>query len=310
VSRSFRFGVTADRSFTGPEWRALARRVEDLGFSTLLMDDHLSDHLSPVPALAAAAEATSVLRVGTLVAGNDFRHPVVHARELATLDLLSDGRLEWGIGAGWVEPEYRSAGIPFDPGPVRVGRLEESVAVMKGLFANGPLSHAGAHYRVDELDGQPTPLQRPHPPLLVGGAGARMLRLAGREADIAGVAPSLNARRVGTTPPSTTVETAADRQVAWLREAAGPRFDDLELNMVVFPAIVTRSRRQRASEWSEFLGYEPAQVLASPHVWIGPVGQICDALVACRERWAVTYWVVPAASVDAVAPIVGRLAGR
>jgi probable F420-dependent oxidoreductase len=308
--RPFRFGVTADRAFTATEWRAFARHVEDLGFSTLLVHDHLGGELALVPALAAAAETTTALRVGSLVACNDFRHPVVHARELATLDLLSDGRIEWGMGAGWVASEYAAAGIPFDPGPVRVDRLQEAVTVMKGLFADAPVSHSGHHFEIADLDGQPKPVQRPHPPLLVGGAGARMLRYAARDADIVGVAPSLTARRIGDIPASTSVEAAADRQVAWVKEAAGPRFDDLELNMVALPAIVTKSRAERAAEWSGFLGYEPEQVLASPHVWIGPVSQICDALEARRERWAVSYWVVPAGAADAVAPIVDRLAGH
>jgi probable F420-dependent oxidoreductase len=307
---AFRFGVTADRIFSGKEWRALSRRIEDLGFATLLVSDHLGDQLSPVPALAAAAEATSVLRVGALVACNDFRHPVVHAKEVATLDVLSGGRADWGMGAGWLEPEYTAAGIHFDRSAVRVDRMQEAVAVMKGLFGDGPLNHDGQHYRVDVAEGYPKPHQRPHPPLLVGGAGKRMLTFAAREANIIGIAPSLTARQIGATPARDTVEGAADRQLGWVKAAAGDRFDDIELNMVVYPAIVADAREERAAEWSEFLGLSPTEVLASPHVWIGPVDQICESLTAYRERWGVSYWVVPATAVDAVAPVVARLAGR
>ena len=294
----------------GTEWRKFCRKVEDLGFATLFACDHLGDQVSPVPALAAAAEAATRLRIGTLVTCNDFRHPVVHAKEIATLDLLSGGRVEWGIGAGWFASEYEKAGIEFDPPSVRVDRMQEAVAVMKGLFADGPVTHHGTHYRITALEGGPKPVQRPHPPLLVGGGGRRMLTFAAREAAIVGVAPSQASRRIGEAPAQETVERATDRQVGWIREAAGDRLPHLELQMVVWPAIVTSSPDEPARQWSEHLGLEPAQVLASPHVWMGTIDQICDSLLECRERWDVSYWVVQAADVDVVAPVVARLAGH
>ena len=179
-ARRFRFGVTAHQAGSGAEWKALSRKVEDLGFSTLFVCDHLGDQLAPVPALAAAAEATTDLRVGVLVACNDFRHPVIQAKEVATLDVLSGGRAEWGVGAGWLAPEYEAAGLAFDPGPVRVDRMQEAVAVMKALLGDGVVTHEGRHYRVTNLDGRPKPVQRPHPPLLIGGARKRVLRFAGQ----------------------------------------------------------------------------------------------------------------------------------
>ena len=294
----------------GEQWRAFSRKVEDLGYSTLLMADHLGEQLSPVPALAAAAAATTRLRVGTLVTCNDFRHPVVHAKEVATLDVLSDGRAEWGMGAGWVQSEYAAAGIPFDEPGTRVERLQESVAVMKQLFGDGPATYRGTHYEVSSLDGQPKPVQRPHPPLTVGGQGERMLAFASREADVISVAPSITARRVGTSAPSETVESAADRQVALIRDVAGERFADLELNMVLFPLAVTDSPEDCAAAWSEHLGYEPEEVLRSPHVGAGTVDEICDVLLERRERWAISYWSVPSTEIDAFAPVVARLAGR
>jgi len=282
--------------------------VEDLGFATLVVPDHLGDQLSPVPALAVAAEATTTLRVGPLVACNDFRHPVVHAKELATLDVLSDGRVEWGMGAGWVAPEYETAGMSFDRAGVRVDRMQESVVLIKQLFGDHPVNHQGEHYRVSALDGQPKPIQVPHPPLLIGAAALRMLTFAAREANTIGVAPSLTARRVGDTPASETVEAAADRQVRLVKAAANERFDQVELSMVAFPTIVTDRREERAAEWGEFLGLEPSQVLASPHVLIGTIDQLCDSLIERRERWGVSYWVLPAMAVDAIAPVVARLA--
>jgi probable F420-dependent oxidoreductase len=308
-TRRFRFGVTAHQAGSGAEWKAFSRKVEDLGFSTLFVCDHLGDQLAPVPALAAAAEATTNLRVGVLVACNDFRHPVIQAKEVATLDVLSGGRAEWGVGAGWLAPEYEAAGLAFDPGPVRVDRMQEAVAVMKALLSDGVVTHEGTHYRVTNLDGRPKPVQRPHPPLLIGGARKRMLRFAAREADIVGVAPAPSTDRSGTTGGETPA-SAADRQLEWLRQAAGNRFDDLELNMVAFPVMVTNDREQRAAKLADRMRLAPPAVLMAPHVWIGTVAQICDSLEERRQRWGVSYWVVPASALDAVAPVAARLTHR
>lgn len=308
-ARAFRFGVTAQPVDTAAEWRALARKIEDLGYSTLFHSDHFGEQLAPVPALGMAAEATNRLRVGMLVAANDFRHPVMHAKELATLDLLSDGRVEWGIGAGWLAPEYKAAGIPFDPPAVRVSRLEESVAVMRALFAEGDVNHEGDHYRLTGVDGFPKPVQRPHPPLLVGGAQRRLLSFAARTADIVGVNPLPPARPAGRDTHPSLVD-AVDRQIDWIRAAAGKRFDELELSAVAFPALVTGRRGKRIEQIAARRGISRDELLASPHVILGTVDQICERLEAHRQRWGVSYWVVPAASAEALGPVVARLTGR
>jgi probable F420-dependent oxidoreductase len=287
----------------------LCRKVEDLGFSTLVMPDHLGDQFAPMVAMAAAFGVTSRLRMGALVACNDFRHPVVHAKELATLDAISEGRLEWGIGAGWLRDEYSMAGIQFDDPSRRVERLQEAVHVMKALFREGPVDHQGRYYRITGLEGQPKPVQQPHPPLLIGGAGRRMLEFAAREADIIGVAPSLRARSIAGRPPLESVGAAADRQVRWIGDATGGRRREIEINMVAFPVVVTPDREARAEAVAERLGLAPSEVLASPHVWIGTVDQIADSLVECRERWGVSYWSVPARCMEAIAPLVDRLVG-
>jgi probable F420-dependent oxidoreductase len=306
----FRFGASAHQAPSADAWRRLGRKLEDLGFSTLLVPDHLGDQLSPVPALATAAESTSTLRLGVLVSCNDFRHPAVYAKELATLDVLSGGRVEWGMGAGWLETDFKSAGIPFDPPGVRVDRLQEAVAVMKGLFGDGPVTHEGKQYQISGLNGSPKPLQRPHPPLLIAGAGRRMLSFAAQSADIVGIAPSWSSRRIGSIEPTKTVVGAADDQFAWIREGAGDRLRDIEINMNAYPAIVTADREGRAGTVADPLGLDPAQVLASPHLWLGTIDQLCESLLERRERWGVSYWVVPAPAIDAVAPVIGRLAGR
>ncbi len=201
------------------------------------------------------------------------------------------------------------AGIPFDDAPTRVERMQEAVRVMKALFQDGPVTHRGTHYGITALEGEPKPAQKPHPPLLIGAAGRRMLEFAAREANIIGVAPSLRARSIVGRPPLESVRAATDRQVRWIRETAGGRLGDIEINMVAFPVVVTRDREGRAEALAEPLGLTPSEVLASPQVWIGSLEQIADFLVERRERWGVSYWCVPAGSMKAVAPVVDRLTG-
>jgi probable F420-dependent oxidoreductase len=307
-ARPFRFGVTAHRAGSHKEWRELCRKVEDLGYSSIAVPDHFGEQLAPIAALTTAAAVTTNLRVGMLVAANDFRHPVPHAKELATLDVLSDGRVIWGMGAGWLAPEYHAAGIAFDRPGVRVDRLGEAVAVMKAIFADGPASFDGSHYRVSGLEGHPKPVQRPHPPLLIGGARHRILGLAGREADIVGIAPVPNNGSEAAT--RARLEAAIDAQLGWIRDAAGDRFGDLELNMVAFPVILDEDRVARAVKLAPRLRMTPDAVLAAPHVWVGGVDGICEALEQRRERWGVSSWNVPVALLDRAAPVVARLGGR
>ena len=224
------------------------RKIESMGFASLLVSDHLGDQLALIPALAAAVDATTSIRVGALVACNDFRHPVMYAKELASLDLLSNGRIDWGIGAGWLASEYEKAGIPFDRPGVRVDRLQEAVLVMKGCFGDAPVTFEGSHYRVRDLVGTPKPVQRPHPPLLLAAASRRLLSFAAREADIIGIAPSITAKQLGDHAPRQSVEAAVHEQIEWIRTAAGDRGEHLELNMVAFPLAVTDDAARAAAE--------------------------------------------------------------
>jgi probable F420-dependent oxidoreductase len=303
------FGVTCGFSATREEWRTFCALAETLGCRSLVVSDHFGDQLALIPALGAAIEATSRLRVGALVACNDFRHPIVYAKELATLDVFSEGRVDWGIGAGWLAAEYNRVGIDFAPRSVRVERLAEAITVMKGLFSDEPLHFAGTHYKVDGLLGKPTPIQRPHPPLLVGGAARRMLSLAGEQADAVGIAPSLRARSLGSAPPRCSVEEAFDQQLGWIKDAAGSRFDDIDLNVVVQPVAVTAHRKAVAERVAAGLGYTPEQVLRSPHVLIGSVDEICERVTECRERWGISYWTIPARVLESMAPVIERLSG-
>lgn len=290
-------------------WTALARRAEDLGYSTLLVSDHvLYPQLGPLAAMATAAAVTERLRVGTLVLANDFRHPAVLAKELATIDVLSGGRLEIGIGAGWAADDYRQLGLPYDTPAVRIERLGEALTVLKGLLSATPFSFSGAHYTVEAMSGSPVPVQRPHPPLLVGGGGPRMLALAGREADIVGVNGQLTAY-LG--PQITASMTAArvDERIARLREAAGERFAALELNVNIYFHACGPDARALAKAMAPALGLEADEVLDSPHALFGTTDDMAAVLVERRDRWGFTYITVQEAYLDAFAPVVAELAG-
>lgn len=307
--RPFRFGVQASNAPSRSAWVELARRVEALGYSTLTMPDHFSDQLAPVPALAVAAAATTDLRIGALVWDNDYKHPVVLAKELATLDLLSDGRLEVGIGAGWEQVDYDRSGIPYDPPGVRIDRFVEGLAIIKGLFAGGPVEHEGTHYRIAGMEGTPAPVQRPHPPFLIGAGGKRMLSIAAREADIIGINPTLTAGFIGAEVVSDTSAEATDRKIDWVRAAAGDRIDAIELNVRTFFVNVTDDRRAAAEQMGQMMGVSADDVLQTPFAVIGTPAQIVDDLRARRERWGFSYVIVGGEDVDSFAPVVAELAG-
>jgi probable F420-dependent oxidoreductase len=244
------------------------------------------------------------------VLDNDYKHPVVTAKEMATLDLLTGGRLELGIGAGWMTSDYERSGIPMDDAAVRVDRLEEGIAVIKGLFAEGNFSYQGKHYQVTELDGRPKPVQQPHPPLLVGGGGPRVLRLAAREADIVGVNPAIRSGRVDAEAARNGVAAATDQKVGWVRAEAGDRYANIEINLLIYACVVTDDRQGTLETMGPLFGLDPAELGEYPHAWVGSVDEICDGLVAGRERWDASYLVVQGVdAMNAAAPIVARLAG-
>lgn len=291
----------------------LARRAEAAGFHGLVVSDHLVDKLAPVPVMAVVAAASERLRMSAFVFNNDFRQPAVLAQELASLDVLSDGRLDVGIGAGWRKVEYDGIGMAFDPVPVRSERLAEAITVLKGLFADEPFSFEGRHYRIHELDGLPKPVQRPHPPFMIGGGGRRTLSLAGREAQIVGLAPRIHAGGVGD-PLSFTLEATAEK-IGWVREAAGDRFDQLTFN--VYPSMSQPSVTDRpaaeiaelAERLSEMGGapISPAQVSDSPHVMIGSVEGLTEKFVMLRDRLGISSILV--GEVGPMDAVVERLAG-
>lgn len=307
--RPFRFGVQMAKAESAAEWAQMARRAEELGYSSVFMPDHFGDQLAPVPALMAAADATTDLKVGALVFGNDYKHPVVLAKEVATIDVLSGGRFEFGIGAGWMNTDYDQSGITHDRAGIRIDRLAESITVCRGLFGDGPVSFDGQHYQLDGLEGFPKPVQRPHPPFLVGGGGKRVLTLAAKEADIVGINPKLTSGEVDTATARNGAPELTDQKVTWVKEAAGDRYADLELNMLVFAVVVTDDRQGVAEMMAPMFGLDADLVADYPLAWIGTEDEIVESLQARRDRWDVSYLVVQADAMETAAPIVARLAG-
>ncbi len=309
--RRFRFGIACSKGRSRREFTELARRAEALGYSTLFVPDHFVDHdLAPMVALAHAAAVTERLRVGTFVLGNDYKHPVVVAREMASLDLLSDGRVELGIGAGWMTADYEKSGIPLDRPGVRIARLAESIKIIKGLFAPGPFTFHGEHYQVTDLDGMPKPVQQPVP-FFVGGGAPKILALAAREADIVGINANL---RAGTDTSPDVAESmtpeATDRKVAWVREAAGHRFDDLELQSLVGFVHVSDDAAAMLEGIASAFGVTVEEARLAPPCLVGSADDIAASLEERRERWQMSYHVIDDIAIETFAPIVERLAGK
>jgi probable F420-dependent oxidoreductase len=307
--RAFRFGVQEHRAPSAAAWREKAQLVESLGYSTLYIPDHFGDQLGPVAALMSAADATTRLRIGSLVFDNDYRHPVVLAKEAATLDLLSDGRLDFGLGAGWMASDYEQSGIPFDTPGVRIDRMAEALQIIKQFFAGGSVSFAGKHYRVEGLEAAPSPVQKPHPPIVLGGGGRRMLQLAAREADIISVNYNLREGRINRKLVHTGMAGATEEKLDWIREAAGARLDEIELGATIFVANVTDDRDSIAESMSAALGTKPREILEMPHFLIGTVDQLVDDLRSRRERYGISFIVVPGEAAESLAPVVERLTG-
>ena len=306
--RPFRFGAGAYAAASQVAWAENARRIEALGYDTLLIADHFEpDLFAPTPALMAAALATTTLRVGSYVFDNDFRHPALLAKETATIDVLSDGRLEVGIGAGWNKEEYDQTGIPFDSPGLRVGRLQEAVHVIKGLWGDAPLTFSGQHYTIQALDNWPKPVQRPHPPLCIGAGGKRLLSYAAQEADIIGIIAQ--AFPAGGLDIESDSEARLAEQVGWVREAAGERFGHLELAALVWGVSVTDDPRTAAKDLAQAYGLTPEHVLASPYFLVGSIDGIVERLVSLREQYGVSYYSVGPDVQEAFAPVVARLAG-
>lgn len=289
------------------QWQELAKRAEGLGYSTFLVSEHFLGHFEFGAALVSAADAAPHLRVGTMVNDVDFRHPALLAKEAASIDVLTEGRFELGLGAGWMLSDYEQTGIPFDPPAVRLQRFTEYVHVVKGLFADGPLSFLGRHYTIEGLEGLPKPVQKPHMPLLAGAGGPRMLRFAAQELDAISIL--MQSLRGGGLDWPNSSPAAFDEKLRVIREAAGARYEQLEINILMQKTLVTSDRAAAAEDLSRVWDIPPEAVRECALALLGSPEQMVDELHARRARWDASYICVFADAMEAFAPVVRQLSG-
>jgi probable F420-dependent oxidoreductase len=309
VPKPFRFAVQTSTAPDGKSWRETAKRIEGLGYSTLYIPDHFGDQWGPIVGMTIAAEATSTLNVGALVFDNDYRHPVVLAKEIATLDLASEGRVEFGIGAGWMKSDYDESGMAYDRPGVRIDRMVEGLSIMKQLWREGSANLQGEHYTITNAQGLPRPGSPTTPKIVIGGGGKKVLSIAAREADIVGVNPNLSAGYVGPEVAASSKGDLYRERLQWIKEAAGDRFDDLELQVLTFIVAIDGDRDEVAKMMAPGLGITEAEAREVPIALVGSVEEICDQLVERRETLGLSYWVVHDPEIEAFAAVVDRLAG-
>jgi probable F420-dependent oxidoreductase len=321
--REFRFSVQAFEADSAKRWTDIARRAEELGYSTLFTTDHYfgpgeiseaSGHrpvdVAPVTAAMAAAAATTRLRVGCRVFCVDYHNPVVLAKELATLDMLSEGRLEVALGAGWVAAEYEGLGIPMDRPGVRIERLSEVVGLLKAHWTGEPLHVSGRHVRAHGFAGRPLPVQKPHPPICIGGGAPRVLKTAGQLADIVSVNFNNAAGKLGSGSVATSTRDATVEKIGWVREGAGDRFDGIELEIAAYFVAIGDDTTAALEAMAQRFGVPPADLVEHPHALIGSVDDVCERLQHRREEFGFSYVNVAHRYMEMFAPVVARLTGR
>ena len=309
MTKPFRFAVQTSTAPDGKAWRERARQIEDLGYSTLYIPDHFGDQWGPIVGMTIAAEATTTLNVGALVFDNDYRHPVVLAKEIATLDLASEGRVEFGIGAGWMKSDYDESGMAYDRPGVRIDRMVEGLTVMKQLWRDGSATFEGEHYTIKAAQGQPRPATATSPKIVIGGGGKKVLSVAAREADIIGVNPNLNAGYVGPEVAASSKGDLYRERIQWIRDAAGDRFDDLELQCLTFMVQFTDDRQQAYENLAPLFGLTPEEAMDVPIALAGTVDEITETLQRRREAYGFSYVVVHEPEMEAFGEVVAKLAG-
>jgi len=306
--RRLRFAADLQAPLPGSDWLDSARELEALGYSTIFVPDHFDEGPGPIAAMAAFAAVTSTINVGALVLDCDFRHPAALSRELATIDVISKGRLEVGLGAGWKNVDYERSGIPMDRPGVRVSRLQEHTAVLKGLWADGPFSFSGDHYEITDLDGTPAPFRPGGPKILVGGGAPRLLKWAGATADIVGVNASIHSGEIDQEAAHDGLAERIDQKVAWVKEGAGDRFADLELNAWLAVAEITDDPSV-ADVMAELFGTDADSLRQSPLALVGSRNEVAERIAERRERWGYSYHVIPGDKARDFAPLVADLTG-
>ena len=323
MSKPFRFGLQAYAPNSGKEWRELARKAEASGFSSFHLADHIigpgpaltaTGHpvqtVAAIPAMAVAAEATSTIKVGCRVLCVDYRNPVMLAKEVATLDFFSEGRLELGLGAGWLQGEYEAIGVPFDRAGVRIDRFEEVIALLRASFAEGELNIDTPHVHAVGFEAVPKPFTKSGPPIMIGGGAKRILTIAGREADIVSLNFNNSSGKLGAAGIGSSTAELTDQKIQWIKDGAGARFDQIEIEIAAYFTIVTPDGEATRAKMAPMFGMTPEVFAEHPNALIGSVDEICDRIVERRERFGISYVSFGASVIDSVIPVVERLAGK
>ena len=323
MSKPFRFGLQAYAPNSGKEWRELARKAEASGFSSFHLADHIigpgpaltaTGHpvqtVAAIPAMAVAAEATSTIKVGCRVLCVDYRNPVMLAKEVATLDFFSEGRLELGLGAGWLQGEYEAIGVPFDRTGVRIDRFEEVIALLRASFAEGELNIDTPHVHAVGFEAVPKPFTKSGPPIMIGGGAKRILTIAGREADIVSLNFNNSSGKLGAAGIGSSTAELTDQKIQWIKDGAGARFDQIEIEIAAYFTIVTPDGEGTRAKMAPMFGMTPEVFAEHPNALIGSVDEICDRIVERRERFGISYVSFGASVIDSVIPVVERLAGK
>lgn len=319
--KPFRFGVQSYSATSAKDWRDQVRAAESLGYSAFHLADHVigpgpalaaTNHpvqnLAPIPAMAVAAEATSTIKIGCRVFCTDFRNPVIFAKELATLDMFSDGRLELGLGAGWLQGEYEAIGLPFDTAGVRIDRFEETLALLRACFADGEVNMTGKHVHAVGFESVPKPTKMP--PVMIGGGAKRILGIAGREADIVSLNFNNASGKIGPAGVGSSTAELTLQKLEWIRAGAGKRYDDIEIEIGAYFAVVTDKREATLGHMAPMLGLTPEQLADHPHALMGSVDSICAQIIERREKYGISYITVGRSNMEAFAPVVAALAGN
>jgi probable F420-dependent oxidoreductase len=323
MSHPFRFGLQAYAPESGKQWRELARKAESIGFSSFHLADHIigpgpalaaTGHpvqtVAAIPAMAVAAEATSTIKVGCRVLCVDYRNPVMLAKEVATLDFFSEGRLELGLGAGWLQGEYEAVGIPFDRAGVRLDRFEEVIGLLRASFAEGELNIDTTHVHAVGFEAVPKPFTKSGPPIMIGGGAQRILAIAGREADIVSLNFNNSSGKLGAEGIGSSTAEHTDQKIQWIRNGAGDRFDQIEIEIAAYFTVVTPDGAGTRAKMAPMFGMTPEVFAEHPNVLIGSVDEICDRIVERRERFGISYTSFGASVMDSVIPVVERLSGK
>ena len=323
MSHPFRFGLQAYAPESGKQWRELARKAESTGFSSFHLADHIigpgpalaaTGHpvqtVAAIPAMAVAAEATSTIKVGCRVLCVDYRNPVMLAKEVATLDFFSEGRLELGLGAGWLQGEYEAVGIAFDRAGVRLDRFEEVIGLLRASFAEGELNIDTTHVHAVGFEAVPKPFTKSGPPIMIGGGAQRILTIAGREADIVSLNFNNSSGKLGAEGIGSSTAEHTDQKIQWIRNGAGERFDQIEIEIAAYFTVVTPDGAGTRAKMAPMFGMTPEVFAEHPNVLIGSVDEICDRIVERRERFGISYTSFGASVMDSVIPVVERLSGK